>query len=167
MLKKKRSLTRWLESAPAPLFVCYAAAASFSVYFFMFAFRKPFAAAQYEGLRFLGSNVDLKTALVISQVLGYGLCKYVGIKFCSEITRATRARAMVLMILVAEAALLLFAVLPDDWKVAAIFLNGFPLGMMWGLVVWYLEGRRTSELLLAGMSCSYIVASGVFKDAEA
>jgi hypothetical protein len=32
-------------------------------------------------------------------------------------------------------------------------------------VVWYLEGRRTSELLLAGMSCSYIVASGVFKDA--
>jgi hypothetical protein len=37
--------------------------------------------------------------------------------------------------------------------------------MTWGLVVWYLEGRRTSELLLAGMSCSYIVASGVFKDA--
>ena len=36
--------------------------------------------------------------------------------------------------------------------------------MVWGLVVWYLEGRRTSELLLAGLSCSFILASGVVKD---
>ncbi len=164
MQKKKSSLTLWLESASASVFASYSIAASFAVYFFMFAFRKPFAAAQYEGLKFLGTNFDLKTALVMSQVLGYGLCKYFGVKFCSEVTRAFRARAMILMILLAEAALLLFAILPADWKVIAIFLNGFPLGMMWGLVVRYLEGRRTSELLLAGMSCSYIIASGVFKD---
>jgi len=165
MPTKRRPLTAWLESAPRPLFAAYAVLTSFSVYFFMFAFRKPFAAAEYEGLKFLGTEVDLKTALVIGQVSGYGLCKYAGIKFCSEMSRAARAQTLVLMILIAEAALLLFAVLPDDWKVAAIVLNGFPLGMTWGLVVWYLEGRRTSELLLAGMSCSYIVASGVFKDA--
>lgn len=165
MPKKRPPLSAWLESAPRPLFAAYAIVASFSVYFFMFAFRKPFAAAEYEGLKFLGTEVDLKTALVIGQVFGYGLCKYVGIKFCSEISRAARARTLVLTILVAEAALLLFAVVPDEWKVVAIFLNGFPLGMTWGLVVWYLEGRRTSELLLAGMSCSYIVASGFFKDA--
>jgi len=164
MQKKKSSLTLWLESAPAPLLASYSIAASFAVYFFMFAFRKPFAAARYEGLKFLGTNFDLKTALVMSQVFGYGLCKYVGIKYCSEVTRAFRAWAMVLMIVLAEAALLLFAVLPTDWKVIAIFLNGFPLGMMWGLVVRYLEGRRTTELLIAGMSCSYIIASGVFKD---
>jgi hypothetical protein len=36
--------------------------------------------------------------------------------------------------------------------------------MVWGLVVWYLEGRRTSEMLLAGLSCSFIIASGVVKD---
>ena len=35
--------------------------------------------------------------------------------------------------------------------VAAIFLNGLPLGMVWGLVILYLEGRRTSELLLVGL----------------
>ncbi|MBN2475938.1 MAG: hypothetical protein JXB62_15105 [Pirellulales bacterium] len=164
MPKQKRVLTAWLQSAPPPAFAGYAIVASFSVYFFMFAFRKPFAAAQYEGLSFLGTKVDLKTALVIGQVLGYGLCKYAGIKFCSEIGRATRANALVLLILLAEAAWLLFGVLPNDWKVVAVFLNGFPLGMIWGLIVWYLEGRRTSELLLAGMSCSYIVASGLFKD---
>jgi len=165
MTKKRCPLTSWLESAPRPVFVAYAVGTSFSVYFFMFAFRKPFAAAEYEGLKFLGTGIDLKTALVIGQIFGYVLCKYAGIKFCSEMSRAARARSLVLLILIAEAGLLLFAVLPDDWKVAAIFLNGFPLGMTWGLVVWYLEGRRTSEFLLAGMSCSYIVASGAFKDA--
>jgi hypothetical protein len=54
--------------------------------------------------------------------------------------------------------------LTASFKVVAIFLNGLPLGMVWGLVVWYLEGRRTSELLLAGLSCSYILASGIVKD---
>ena len=36
--------------------------------------------------------------------------------------------------------------------------------MVWGVVVLYLEGRRTSEVLLTGLSCSFIVASGVVKD---
>src|SRR5262249_26983083 len=35
---------------------------------------------------------------------------------------------------------------------------------IWGLMVRYLEGRRTSDILLAGLACSFIVASGVFKD---
>ena len=64
------------------------------------------------------------------------------------------------LILAAEAALLIFGLVPPHWKVLAIFLNGLPLGMIWGLVVWYLEGRRTSEILLAALSCSFIVSSG-------
>jgi hypothetical protein len=60
--------------------------------------------------------------------------------------------------------MVLFAILPAEWKVAAILLNGFPLGMIWGLMVRYLEGRRASDILLAGLACSFIVASGVFKD---
>jgi len=155
-------LTRWLESAPGPLFVLYAIGASFSTYFCMYAFRKPFAVGQYAGLWFGGA--ELKTALVISQIIGYALSKYIGIKVCSEATRGRRAAWLVFLILWAEAALVLFAVVPPGLKLAAIFLNGLPLGMVWGMVVWYLEGRRTSELLLAGLSCSFILASGVVKD---
>ena len=61
----------------------------------------------------------------------------------------------------AELAMVLFAIVPNEWKVVAILLNGFPLGMIWGLMVRYLEGRRTSDILLAGLSCSFIIASGV------
>jgi hypothetical protein len=68
------------------------------------------------------------------------------------------------MIFAAQLTLLCFAILPGNLRIAAIFLNGLSLGMVWGLVVWYLEGRRVSEMLLAGLSCSFIVASGVVKD---
>lgn len=157
-------LARWLERAPQAVFVIYAIAAAFTTYFCMYAFRKPFAAAKFEGLNFFGTTIELKTAIVVSQILGYALSKYLGIKFCSEITPGRRAKTLVFLVLIAEAALLLFGLLPNNYKIIAIFLNGIPLGMVWGLVVWYLEGRRTSELLLAGLSCSYIVASGITKD---
>jgi len=57
--------------------------------------------------------------------------------------------------------LVLFALVPPVWKAAALFLNDLPLEMIWGMVVGYLEGRCTSELLLAGLSCSFIVSSGM------
>ena len=69
-----------------------------------------------------------------------------------------------MLIAVAMAALAVYGALPGDWKVVAIFFNGLPLGLVWGLVVRYLEGRRSSELLLAGLSCSFIVSSGIVKD---
>jgi Family of unknown function (DUF5690) len=158
------NLTERLKTAPANVFAFYAMAAAFSTYFCMYAFRKPFAAAKFAELKFLGTGVDLKTAFVISQIIGYALSKYIGIKVCSEVTRQRRAWTLVSLIAAAELALLLFAVLPPNLKVLAIFLNGLPLGMVWGLVVLYLEGRRTSELLLAGLSCSFIVSSGVVKN---
>jgi phosphonate degradation associated HDIG domain protein len=157
-------LTDWLATAPRPAFVAYATAAAFATYFCMYAFRKPFAAARFDGRYFLGGEVSLKTAFVISQVLGYTASKYIGIKVCPEVRPQRRAGMLVLLILCAEVALVLFALLPPDLKVVAIFCNGLPLGMVWGLVVWHLEGRRTSELLLAGLACSYIVSSGAVKD---
>ena len=142
----------------------YAIAAAFTTYFCMYAFRKPFAAAEYEGLKLWGTAFDAKTAYVIAQIVGYTISKFVGMKVCSEIGRRGRARLLVGLILVAWGALLLFAVLPPSLKVFAIFLNGLPLGMVWGTVVLHLEGRRTSEFMLAGLSCSYIIASGMVKD---
>jgi phosphonate degradation associated HDIG domain protein len=157
-------LTNWLATAPKPIFIGYAVAAAFSTYFCMYAFRKPFAAARFEGQLFLGTEIALKTAFVVSQILGYTVSKYVGIKVCPETRAGRRAGMLVLLILCAEAALVLFAILPPNLKVVAIFCNGLPLGMVWGLVVWYLEGRLISELLLAGLACSYIVSSGAVKD---
>ena len=164
MSLRSNRLADLLARAPQPVLTGYAATAAFTTYFCLYAFRKPFSAAKYEGLTLLGTEIDLKTAFVIGQVAGYALSKLIGIKVCSEMTRERRSVMLLMCVLMAEVALLFFAVSPNEWKVVAIFINGLPLGMVWGLVVWYLEGRRTSELLLAGLSCSFILASGVVKD---
>jgi len=127
----------------------------------MYAFRKPFAAAHFSGETV--SIFDLKSALIISQLCGYALSKFLGVKFNSEMKPSRRAWALVLLIVWAELALVLFAVLPPGGKVFALFLNGLPLGTIWGVVFSFLEGRRTSEILGAGLSCAYVVASGAVK----
>ena len=160
---KNKSLQDWLISAPSTIFVAYASLAAFATYFCMYAFRKPFAAAKYEGLMFFGTDVNLKTVLLISQILGYAISKYAGIKVCTEIQRAHLAKFLVGLIIFAEFALLLFGIVPEKLKFAAIFLNGIPLGMVWGSVSRYLEGRRASEVMFAGLSCSYIVSSSSVK----
>lgn len=158
------SLTQRLNRASRPVFVLYTSLAAFATYFCMYAFRKPFAVATFEGMTLGDSDVKLKTAFVVSQIVGYALSKFLGIKVCSELPRTRRAWWLAGLVVLSEAALLLFAVAPTWLQVVAIFLNGVPLGMVWGLVVSYLEGRQTSELLLAGLSCSFIVASGAVKD---
>ena len=137
--------------------------AAFCVYLSMYAFRKPFAAAAYEGVVGWSAVIDFKVALVVAQVVGYALSKLVGVKLISEMSGARRGAAILGLIGVSWLALVLFAVAPPSLKIFALFLNGLPLGLIWGLVFSYLEGRRTSEVLGAILCASFIVASGVVK----
>ncbi|MGE0546946.1 MAG: DUF5690 family protein [Kofleriaceae bacterium] len=154
-------LTRWLARASAGTFATYAVVVAFTTYFCMYSFRKPFAAALFEGAGI--GPLDLKSALIIGQLIGYALSKLIGVKVNSEMPPRRRAWALVLLIVWAELALIAFAVLPPPGKVVAMFLNGLPLGTVWGVVFSFLEGRRTSEVLGAGLSCAYVVASGAVK----
>ncbi len=138
-----------------------AAIAAFSVYFCMYAFRKPFTAATFEHEAAFGHQ--LKAILIISQLLGYMTSKIVGIKFVSELNRRYRALAILTLIAIAEVSLLLFAVVSNEYKVLAMFLNGLPLGMVFGFVLSFLEGRTTTEALAAILCASFIVSSGVVK----
>nr|WP_226895487.1 DUF5690 family protein [Luteolibacter marinus] len=133
----------------------------------MYAFRKPFTAATYAevplALEVSGRVIEPKTLFVIAQIIGYCLSKYLGARVCPQVPHRRLGLALMAAILFALFSLLLFAVLPAPLKVAAICLNGLPLGLVWGFVVRYLEGRRTSELLLAALSCSFILSSGEVK----
>lgn len=158
-------ITRWLSRTNPEAFSAYAIVAAFATYFCMYAFRKPFTAAAFEGqfdVPLLGL-LDWKIILVVSQILGYTLSKFVGIKVVSEMSPGRRGLAIVILIALAELALVLFAVTPSPWSAIWLFANGIPLGMIWGMVFGFLEGRRTTEALGAGLSASYIVASGAVK----
>jgi len=135
--------------------------AAFGAYFCMYAFRKPFNAGVYEGLTLWG--LHYKSILVITQVLGYMLSKFIGIKIISELKPSSRNKLIVILILIAEIALLFFGLVPYPYNFACLFLNGLPLGMVWGVVFSYLEGRRFTEVLAMGLSTSLIISSGYLK----
>lgn len=138
-----------------------AGAAAFCTYFCMYAFRKPFTAGTFEDQEIWG--LGLKTVLVISQLLGYMLSKFIGIKVVSEMSPRYRAAGILGLILFAELALVGFGLTSPPWQVCMMFLNGLPLGMVFGLVLAYLEGRRHTEALSAALCSSFIVSSGVVK----
>lgn len=135
--------------------------AAFGTYFCMYAYRKPFTAASYETLTQWGAT--FKTVLVTSQVFGYMVSKFIGIRFVSELPPRRRAVAILLLVLAGELALVLFGATPAPWNVVWLFFNGLPLGMVFGLVLGFLEGRRASEALTAGLCASFILADGVTK----
>lgn len=140
----------------------WAVIAAFGTYFSMYAFRKPFTAGSYKELDSLG-DFDLKTLLVVSQVSGYMVSKFLGIKFISELPPRWRAASILVLIGLAELALIGFALTPAPWGMFFLFLNGLPLGMVFGLVLGFLEGRRQTEALAAGLCASFILADGFTK----
>ncbi|HUO02833.1 MAG TPA: DUF5690 family protein [Rhizomicrobium sp.] len=154
-------LRSWLARAPAPVFALYGGLMAFGAYFAMYAFRKPFTVASYATVAPV--LVEYKIALVIAQVLGYALSKVAGIKVISEMPPRRRAVAILVLIGAAEIMLVLFALVPAPWNIIFLFANGLALGMIWGLVFGFLEGRRLTELLGAMLCASFIVSSGVVK----
>jgi hypothetical protein len=139
--------------------------AAFGTYFCMYAFRKPFTAGTYAELSVWG--VGYKTILVTAQVLGYTLSKFIGIKVVSEVKPQRRLSRLLTLIAGAEVALFLFALTPAPFNFVWLFCNGLFLGMVFGLVLGFLEGRKQTEALAAGLCVSFIVADGVTKSAGA
>ncbi len=103
-------LTRWLRRASPAAFAAYCIAAAFGAYFCMYAFRKPWSAATFEGQQLLG--LGLKEVLVASQLVGYTASKFIGLRFVSALDPARRARVLLALIAAAELALLGFALAP-------------------------------------------------------
>ncbi len=160
LLERTRSA---LARAPRPVFALYGGLMAFGAYFAMYAFRKPFTVATFAQT---GSYwINYKIALVITQVLGYALAKFAGVKVVSETPPERRALYILLLIGAGELALVGFAMVPPPWNIAFMLVNGLSLGMIWGLVFGFLEGRRESEVLGAILCTSFIVSSGVVKSA--
>jgi hypothetical protein len=158
-------LRGWLSRAPAPVFTIYGGLMAFGAYFAMYGFRRPFTVASYADAAPV--LVEFKIALVIAQVFGYALSKVAGIKLVSEMPPQRRAVAILMLIAAAEFFLVLFALLPAPFNIACLFANGLSLGMIWGLVFGFLEGRRVSEVLGAMLCASFIVSSGAVKSVGA
>lgn len=139
----------------------FAALVCFSAYACISAFRKAFNVAPYSGYEVAG--LDYKVVLVITQVAGYMLSKFYGIKFISELNKWGRGKLILLLVGISWAAWLLFAIVPPPYNFWVLLLNGFPLGMVWGVVFSYVEGRRATDFIGAALAVSFIFGPGLAK----
>ena len=139
----------------------YAAVTVFLTYTMVFGFRKSFTVATFDGITVAGYSY--KTILVICQMLGYMLAKFYGIKYISELKRHGRGQIIMLLTVIAWLSWLFFALVPAPYNIIFLFINGFPLGMLWGVVFSYVEGRRSTDFIGATLAVSFIFASGFVK----
>jgi MFS family permease len=142
-------------------FILHASLAAFITYLSMYAFRKPFTAATYDGIKLW--SIDYKILLILSQLLGYTVSKYLGIKYVSELKPQQRTKALIFLMAFAMLMLFLFGLTNYPYNFIFMFFNGLPLGLIWGVVFGYLEGRRNTELFGAVMASSFIISSGLVK----
>lgn len=135
--------------------------AAFGTYFCMYAFRKPFNTGLYEGYQLFG--LSYKTILIITQVLGYMISKFLGIKVISELKANQRIYLIISLIVIAEIALVVFGLVPFPYNWVFMLLNGLPLGMVWGVIFSFLEGRKITEFIAIGLSINLVIGSGILK----
>lgn len=154
-------IKRYLSKAPLWVLALYASTLIFLVYTCAYAFRKPFTVGLYDGETLWG--FDIKILYVLFEVIGYACSKFLGVKLLPGMKHNQRIYYTISLMSFSEVALLGFALLPPYLKVFALFLSGLPLGMIWGVLFSYLEGRRISEVLNVGLSVALIISSGLVK----
>ena len=135
---------------------------TFLTYASVYAFRKPFTVGSYSNAPKV-FGIIYKDALIISQVLGYMLSKFFGIKFIAELKRIGRGKIILLLVVISWLALFLFAIIPAPFNVIFLFINGFPLGIIWGIVFSFVEGRKATDFIGASLAVSFIFSSGFVK----
>ena len=143
------------------LLILWAGGAALLSYSLVYALRKPYTAASFEGFDFFGT--DYKVVVTTIQILGYVIAKFFGIKLISELKKERRFKFFVCSAVAAEAALVGFGLLAPPFNVAAMFLNGLSLGCMWGVIFSFIEGRKVTDMLASLLGVSMVFSSGVAK----
>ena len=127
------------------LLILWAGGAALLSYSLVYALRKPYTAASFDGFTIFGT--DYKVAVTTIQILGYLIAKFFGIKIISELKRENRFRFFLYSAILAEVSLIAFGLLSVPYNVIAMLVNGLSLGCMWGVIFSFIEGRKVTDML--------------------
>jgi len=139
----------------------FASITAFFTYLCFYPFRRAYTAATYDDLAYFG--VNFKILIITAQVLGFAVSKGLGIKYVSEMLAQNRSRNLLIMIFLSWICYLFFALTPAPFNLLFIFMASLPLGMVYGTILGFLEGRKTTDLLVAVLTASFIMGSGFAK----
>lgn len=112
------------------LFILWAGGTALLSYSLVYALRKPFTAATFDGMDFFG--MDYKVATTIMQIFGYLISKFFAIKIVSELKRENRLKFMIFSVALAELALVFFRTAPHSFQCICIVLQRTGTGVYVG-----------------------------------
>lgn len=154
-------LKKYFERLPSWAITLVTALAAFSTYLCFYPFRRAYTAATFENLYYFG--VQFKILMITAQVLGFAVSKGVGVKIVSEMKAQNRAKGLVLFVGISMLCMFLFSITPPPFNLVFMFLASLPLGLFYGVILGFLEGRKSTDLLVAALTASFIVGSGFAK----
>ena len=135
--------------------------AAFCTYLCFYPFRRAYTAATFDDLYFWG--VHFKILMITAQVLGFAVSKGIGVKIVSEMKPEKRARNLLIFTGLSGLSMLLFGLTPAPYKLIFIFFASLPLGLFYGVILGFLEGRVNTDILVAALTASFIIGSGFAK----
>ncbi len=150
-----------LEKSPAWIITLFTALAAFCTYLCFYPFRRAYTAATYDDLYFFG--VHFKILIITAQVLGFAVSKGIGVKIVSEMEPKQRARGLLIFTGLSLISMFLFSVTPPPYNLVFVFFASLPLGLFYGVILGFLEGRKSTDILVAALTASFIVGSGFAK----
>lgn len=135
--------------------------AAFFTYLFFYPFRRAYTAATFDDLYFIG--VNFKILMITAQVLGFAVSKAIGVKVVSEMNPSHRARNLLLFTGLSALSMLLFGIVLPPYNLLFVFTASLPLGLFYGVILGFLEGRKVTDILVAALTASFIIGSGFAK----
>lgn len=155
MLKNK------IANAPEWLITLLAGLAAFFTYLCFYPFRRAYTAATFQDLYYWG--LPFKILIITAQVLGFAVSKGIGVKVVSEMKPENRAKYLLIFTALSWLCMLGFGLVPAPYNLLFVFLGSLPLGLFYGVILGFLEGRRVTDLLVAALTASFIIGSGFAK----
>ncbi len=146
---------------PSTRITLLASLSAFFTYLCFYPFRRAYTAATYQDLYFWG--VHFKILIITAQVLGFALSKGIGVKIVAEMLPKNRAVNLLKITALSWLAMLFFAITPPPYNLIFVLLASLPLGLFYGIILGFLEGRRITDFLVAMLTASFIVGSGFAK----
>lgn len=154
-------LKNYINSRPDWVKTLFAAIAAFCTYMCFYPFRRAYTAATFQDLLYFG--VHFKILIITAQVMGFAVSKGIGVKVVSEMKPSKRPVNLLLFTGLSWLSMLFFGLVPAPYNLLFVFFASLPLGMFYGVILGFLEGRKNTDLLVAALTASFIIGSGFAK----
>ncbi len=110
-----------------------------------------------------GTFGNTKTALTVAQLLGFVIGKLLGAFLLGRVKKQDRFSLLTLIFILSTVPMIIFGLLPIDGQVVMMFLSSIPFILSWGFIVFYVEGRHATTLIVMFVYMALIMASGIAK----